>query len=902
MEAEAVLSGDLQIVSDAGSVQENGNRAAYPAGIEKTEAFQFLTSLAHRKTGAIPASLLARHVLGVTADADWPVRRAAMDAVLRRCSFGKQDRLELASAPRGVFGVYRTRRAGSSQRPYATLLASIDPIRGSCDCPDYLRNSLGVCKHLLTIVESLAKNKRRFKSAVGAGGAGQNGSVRLTWDPVRPLRAEGDWMSRVQLLGTRGAGVNGADPLGRLARRWFRRQADGGLVLAHTYADQPERRLALAKDLHLAAGAGGRGARRWQTSEPAVQALLTAEVNRLQRVVDVRAAVPETERALRKMKRRLYPYQLEGVARLLASGRLLLADDMGLGKTAQAIGACHALWAVGRVKRGLLIVPASLKPQWLREWQSFTDAPAAVVEGGAAERRSIYRDTRSGFLVANYEQVLRDLEAMHAWQPDIVVLDEAQRIKNWATKTSAYVKRLQPAYRLVLTGTPMENRLEELASLLDWVDDQALEPKWRLVPWHAVAADGSRGVIGARNLDTLRRRLAPCMIRRVRQEVLRQLPPRTDTIVPVPITDEQAQRHDELDQPIAQLLRIAQRRPLKQKEFLRLMSLLTAQRIIANGLAQADFAGVWPQIAGATRPEGALLGSLSSPKLLELREIVSQVALQQGRKLVVFSQWRRMLTLASWAIADLLADNGLRSAFFTGKEGQKRRTHNIVDFHDDPSTRVLFLSDAGGVGLNLQHAASCCVNIELPWNPAVLEQRIGRIYRLGQKRPIDVYNLVTEDSIEARIAGLVADKRALFRGLFDGDSDEVSFDRSGSFLSRLEQIVEPAPEPDLPDDADGGQEGETPLARELDEIISASDESQDAELAAAPPQRDAPAVDVPSAPLPAPEVRNLFAQLQIRPRDGGGMVIEAPPQAASTLAALFEGMAQMLRTAAPEGE
>jgi SNF2 family DNA or RNA helicase len=122
---------------------------------------------------------------------------------------------------------------------------------------------------------------------------------------------------------------------------------------------------------------------------------------------------------------------------------------------------------------------------------------------------------------------------------------------------------------------------------------------------------------------------------------------------------------------------------------------------------------------------------LSCPKLLELRELIGQIVLDQERKVVVFSQWRRMFRLADWATRGVLARSNVRAAFFTGDEGQKRRTQNIVEFHDDPACRVLFATDAGGVGLNLQRAASACINIELPWNPAVLEQRIGRIYRLG---------------------------------------------------------------------------------------------------------------------------------------------------------------------------
>ena len=866
---------------------------------DDAEAYRVLLSLAHRKTGAIPAPLLVGHVLSVTRGADWPVRRAAMEALLRRCGFGKQDRLEVASSPRGgaPFGLYATRRAGSTARPYTTWLGSVEPLRGSCDCADYLRNSLGVCKHLLAVLDRLAQDRKRFVAASNGAASGRSPGTRLVWDPVRPLTGDGDWLERIRLRAEPG-GMDGKVPH-HLIRRWLRPDGNGGFVLGSTHRTAPGRRFELVTALAELARADGQRASGDAIAEPAVRALLRIEQTRLERVTETEAALPAVRRALRSLKRRLYPYQLEGVSRLLTTGRLLLADDMGLGKTAQATAACHALWTAGRVQRGLLIVPASLKPQWLREWQLFTDAPAAIVEGGPAQRRAAYRAQRRGFLIANYEQVLRDLDAMHAWRPDIVVLDEAQRIKNWATKTAAYVKKLCPPYRLVLTGTPMENRLEELASLLDWVDDLALEPKWRLVPWHSVAVDGHHEVSGARNLDTLRQRLSHCVVRRLRREVLAQLPPRTDTVVPVEITPAQAEQHGALDLPISQLVAIARRRPLTQSQFLRLMSLLTTQRIIANGLAQLNFVELWPRLAATSLPDAALLGSLSSPKLLELREILAQVAVQQARKVVVFSQWRRMLNLANWAVGDLLTGAGARAVFFTGHEGARRRTQNIVDFHDDPATRVLFATDAGGVGLNLQRAASCCVNIELPWNPAVLEQRIGRIYRIGQKRPIDVYNLVTEESIEARIAALVADKRALFAGLFDGTSDEIHFERSGTFLSRLETLVQPVAAPELAAESEAAPEAETSVERELNEMISAGDESRDAiaEPAVAAPA-SAPVLIAPALPSGA-EVKSLFAALQIRPGAAGGVVIEAPAEAAAGLAALFEGMAQLLRAPAP---
>src|SRR5262249_21338256 len=154
------------------------------------------------------------------------------------------------------------------------------------------------------------------------------------------------------------------------------------------------------------------------------------------------------------------------------------------------------------------------------------------------------------------------------------------------------------------------------------------------------------------------------------------LPPRTDTRIPVEMTEAQLGEHDALIQPIIQLMQRSKTRPLTQAEFLRLMSLLTTQRIISNGLAQLRFEEVWPAVR-ACALEASVIQGLSAPKLLELRQLVRQIVLDQGRKAVVFSQWRRMLALAHWAVADLLDGADLRAGFFTGAEGQKRRTQNI---------------------------------------------------------------------------------------------------------------------------------------------------------------------------------------------------------------------------------
>ena len=875
---------------------------------DEAEAYKTLVQRVGRRGGKLPAELLARHVMGCVPATEWPVRAEALDAVLRRLEAGRKDDLRLAARPPagGVLGQYATKRRNSDARPYDTVLLGVDPIEARCDCPDFLKNSLALCKHVLAVLDYLHARPKLLRQATSEAAERGSPPAGLNWHPIRPLTGEGDWLDRVTLTYERAS--NGRGPA---AIRWFRSAGAGKFVLKQVFGNNRSRRLELVEDLLKLAQSGSRSA-----ADPALLALLAGERERLRKVAKLAVTPPEIRAGLKGLKRTLYPYQIKGVERFLTGYPLLLADDMGLGKTAQAIAATDILWRTRRIKRGLIIAPASLKPQWAREWASFSHLPIEIVEGTPSERQELYDSRRTGLFIINYEQLIRDLETIRRWRPDLVVLDEAQRIKNWATKTALSVKRLTPQFRLVLTGTPMENRIDELASIVEWVDDMAMEPKWRLNALHSVRSDGRSEVTGVRHLDTIRARLRACMLRRVRQDVLDQLPPRTDTRVPIEWTEEQRFEHDSLIQPIASILQRAKSRSLTQPEFLRLMSLLTTQRIISNGLAQLNFEEVWPSIRSREADDG-VLGSLSAPKLGELRQLIRNLVIDQGRKVVVFSQWRRMLALAHWAVADLIAKQNLRAGFFTGAEGPRRRTQNIVEFHDDPAFRILFASDAGGVGLNLQHASNCVINLEMPWNPAVLEQRIGRVYRLGQSKPIDVFNLVCEQGIESRIAGLVGSKQAMFKGLFDGDTDAVQFEEAGSFLSRVEKIYEPSVlEIAASASIDDGAEEEIAdshlddeVADPFEEMLEVADESRDE--VAAPAQepvavpRDATPVELPSEAQPSrfpdnTQVRRLFSQLRMRREGDGKVVIEAPPEAATTLSDLFEGLAAMLRAASEE--
>ncbi len=840
-----------------------------PSTLEETHAQ--LVADAHRRTGRVPPELVATHLLSVTTGGDWPLRREALEALLRRVKAAREssEAWTLAARPRGrsPLGAYRVSVArGKSYRVWVRSVASLE---GSCECPDFVRGGLRLCKHLWWLLE-------RGFDAEGRPFPGAHAPPALLWDAVRPLTGAGDWLERVSF-----GPPSPPPPL----RRFF----DGSGALRGAVLSTPSKRLELVRALRAWAEGAQAGELR---VEPALAGLLTREEAQLAERLDQALPPKAIALALRTLRRPLFPYQLHGVRRFLEAGRLLLADDMGLGKTAQAIASCHALYVTGRVKKGLLVVPAALKTQWAREWGAFTDVPVAVVDGTPVARRAQYRGLHRGFLVVNYEQVLKDLPELTRLAPEVVVLDEAQRIKNWEAKTSMYVKALRPRWRLVLTGTPLENRLSELASILEWVDDMALEPKWRLAEWHTLRGDGPREAAGAKNLETLRARIAGSTLRRTRKEVLTQLPARTDVRVPVSLTAEQLAAHAEFDLPIARLMAQARRRPLTQGEFLRLMSLFTRQRIICNGLAQRDFEETWPMLERGARPSEATLKGLFSPKLSELRELVSSLVLTQGRKVVVFSAWKRMLRLAAWAVSDLLAVEHFRAVFFTGDESPKRRTQNIVDFHDDERTRLFFATDAGGVGLNLQRAASAVIHLDLPWNPAVLEQRSGRVFRYGQTRAVQTYALVAEEGIEARIAAIVGGKKAMFDGLFDGTTDEVRFQEGSSLTSQLERLVEPIAVP-LAAEPEDEREVEVD-AMESTEAAGAADAPglPGAFGATPPPTSVEPATERPAPPsLPT----SFLEGIRVERLEDGRMVLEAKPEAAAAFAAMLEGVAALLR-------
>lgn len=484
------------------------------------------------------------------------------EAIQERVKKGRNEvRVKLISGNLG-FGVWQASSIVSAthwQQTYQVQIRSLDQRMNYCTCPDLASNRLGTCKHIEAVLH-YAKKQPEYKKLKQAGCPVS--FVYLAWlsatHPVIRLHQSAQIDPELAVLLTQFFGSDGVFS-GRLPEDFFR------------FSEQVFGR----EDFQLGDDAV-QYAR--QCAEDSAHSVRAQQIS--QEIVRANGLLPG-------IKARLFPYQTEGVAFLASRGRALLADDMGLGKTLQAITAASWLADNAGVRRVLVVCPASLKQQWAREIEKFTQHSVQIVQG-PAESRSVHYRADALFFVVNYELIMRDLSVINeTLKPDLVILDEAQRIKNWRTKIASSVKLIPSRYVFVLSGTPLENRLEDLYSLLQVVDARVLGPLWRcLLDFHVTDERGK--VIGYRNLSELRRRIAPVMLRRNRSLVSDQLPDRTEVRLDIPMTQAQIELHDSALSNAGRLATIAKQRPLTPSEQNRLMAALQQARMACNAAGLVD--------------------------------------------------------------------------------------------------------------------------------------------------------------------------------------------------------------------------------------------------------------------------------------------------------------------------
>lgn len=645
-----------------------------------------------------------------------------------------------------IFGNFEIKSA--SGMTYCAEIRDLKTRQFSCTCTDFRTNGLGTCKHTEAILLQLT---RRHRAAFKAAEIVASPRIDIVPSPDgKGLRIE-----------------RNADRSPGALTRYFDSE---GIQVSDLDTDDL---LATAQKLQIDGTV-----RISQDVTPWLESRFRSRDNVLARR-DYELGVHEGRHPEHVTLSPLFPYQREGMMHLAFTERALLADEMGLGKTIQAIAAAALLHHLGKARRVLVVTPASLKTEWEEQIQRFTRLPLRLLFGGRSVRTAAYDDPNPPFFtVANYEQIVADsLDINARLRPDIVILDEAQRIKNWSTKTAQAVKRLESRYAFVLTGTPIENRIDELRSLVDFLDPSLLGPLFRFNREYYELDERGRPA-GYKNLDKLRERVKPVLLRRRKAEVETELPDRTDHNHFITLTPSMRDEYAGYEKSVGELVMKSKRRPLTPREQDILMVLLNMMRMVCDS----------PGII-KNNP------STECPKMDELARVLDELLSDDDVKVIIFSEWEGMLRI----VRDWAKRNGIGHAWHTGSVPQKRRRAEILTFRSDPDCRLFLSTDSGGTGLNLQNA-SVVINCDLPWNPAKLEQRIARAWRKGQSRPVTVVNLIAENTIEHGMLASLAQKSDLARGILDGGELSDIKLKSGrdAMLKRLEQIMARVPKGVVP--------------------------------------------------------------------------------------------------------
>lgn len=443
-------------------------------------------------------------------------------------------------------------------------------------------------------------------------------------------------------------------------------------------------------------------------------------------ITDANLSVPKT------LKAELRPYQQEGyrwMKTLFCAGfGGVLADDMGLGKTLQTISLILSIFEEKGDVKSLIVVPTSLIDNWISEFNRFAPALKCIaVTGDVDIRNQVFkRWNQYHVFISSYGLVLNDIEAYENRAFDVLVLDEAQRIKNHMSKTAKEIRKIKAGNKFALTGTPIENNLLELWAIFNWLMPPLLK---------GFESFKSKYISTSENMEELRERIRPFILRRMKRDVLEDLPDKTETTIKIELTDMQKKLYLAYRQEALQLLE-------EEDQIFNVLSKLTRLRQICchPGMFLDDYRE-------------------STGKLDVLMERINELR-EEGRRVLVFSQFTTMLDI----IKKELENNNIEYKMLDGRTPQKNRGNLIRDFDKGSATVFLISLKAGGTGLNLT-SADTVIHCDPWWNPSVEEQASARVYRIGQKKCVQIINLIAKGTIEEKINDVKQQKRELIEKL-----------------------------------------------------------------------------------------------------------------------------------------
>ena len=468
------------------------------------------------------------------------------------------------------------------------------------------------------------------------------------------------------------------------------------------------------------------------------------------------------QKDLSPTRKTLYSFQEGGVKHLVSGKRVILADDMGLGKTITAISACSLLRNNGSVNGTTLIVcPASLKHQWVNEIKSSTDDSVSVFYNSSDVIQYFTNPVDVDYIVVNYELVQRNSDLFESGYFDVIILDEAQRVRNFETKTWKSISKLKSEYLFVLSGTIIENKINDLFSIMRFINQDVLGPEWEFNFSHMRYSPTGK-LLNVINLGSLREKLKPFVLRRTKDQVAKDLPEFIAMTRYVAMTSEQANLESYYREQAIRIMAQGSARELTFAERQMINACLLKARQACNAVKLCKKDSV----------------TVGSPKINELEEIITEI-ITENKKVIVFSEWVEMLEL----VASRLKELNYEYLMLHGGIPNKKREAIVDSFMNDESKKIFLSSDAGGVGLNLQ-AASYVIHLDLPWNPAKVDQRNGRAHRIKQTQKVTAIYLTSETGIERGIEGMYSQKRDARVASLDSNSaiDEISIQTFNSAL------------------------------------------------------------------------------------------------------------------------
>jgi hypothetical protein len=597
----------------------------------------------------------------------------------------------------------------TNERGVEYLLTFRDPQHetGYCSCPDYRTNKLGTCKHLMFAFNDLKKNY----------------SIDYNNLPVYPF---------IEVF---------LNPKMDNKISWYYPEKLYGEVAELFYKYFGNKKYIEDKDAEKLLGF-------FNNLDHFRQILVRPEVFNKVKNISEDAALKRAEKDHKlnfsNIKTNLLPYQKEGIQFATFRKGAVIADELGLGKTVQAIGSAIFKKEILGFTQTLIICPATLKNQWVEEIKKFTSEDVLLIEGNPDEREQKYLSSKAYFKVVSYETILRDKHIVSDLNIDFVILDEAQRISDYASKTSSIIKAIQKKHALVLTGTPVESELIELYSIILFVDPELLAPLWEFSYQHCYFDSQTQNtIVGFYDLPRLHEKLKQVLIRRQRKEVIKQLPNLDQFDIPVKLTSGQKKLHIRYAREIIQLL---SKKIFSSYDLQRIFTLVNNLRMASNAAYLVDGSSGF------------------SPKIDELKHILlSKIHIHKSnRKVLIITEWKQMQNM----IARMLTLNKLP---FLELQSETEETKK-----QDLATYKIFLAAPDSLKSFNLNDADTIINMEVPKSAGERNDRYGSIGDFHKKsNHITIINLIAQNSLESSIAS----------GL------EIEFNLAGKLFSQENQAV-----------------------------------------------------------------------------------------------------------------